>query len=102
VPERSPKDLRLFTLRSDSQFNTTIYRHDDRFRGISGTRMVVLMNPADIARQGLEAGTSISLEAVSPVRRPTGTRIRALGSRDESPGQGCGASGPLYVKARSC
>ncbi|WP_042305781.1 FdhF/YdeP family oxidoreductase [Paraburkholderia terrae] len=66
MPERSLTDLRLFTLRSDSQFNTTIYRLDDRFRGISGTRMVVLMNPADIARQGLEAGMSISLAAVSP------------------------------------
>ncbi|CAG9254065.1 Protein YdeP [Paraburkholderia caribensis] len=66
MPERCPTDLRLFTLRSDSQFNTTIYRLDDRFRGISGTRMVVLMNPADIARQGIEAGMSISLEAVSP------------------------------------
>ncbi|TCG06937.1 formate dehydrogenase [Paraburkholderia steynii] len=66
MPESSPTDLRLFTLRSDSQFNTTIYRLDDRFRGISGTRMVVLMNPADITRQGLEEGMSISLEAVSP------------------------------------
>jgi formate dehydrogenase major subunit len=66
MPERSPGDLRLLTLRSDSQFNTTIYRLDDRFRGISGTRMVVLMNPAEIARHGLEPGMSVSLEAVSP------------------------------------
>ncbi|CAD6513050.1 FdhF/YdeP family oxidoreductase [Paraburkholderia sabiae] len=66
MPERSSSDLRLFTLRSDSQFNTTIYRHDDRFRGISGTRMVVLMNPVDIARHGLDPGMSVSLEAVSP------------------------------------
>ncbi len=64
--ERSAADLRLFTLRSDSQFNTTIYRLDDRFRGINGTRMVVLMNPVDIARHGLDPGMSVSLEAVSP------------------------------------
>jgi len=66
MPESSPTDLRLFTLRSDSWFKTTIYRLDDRFRGISGTRKVVLMDPADITRRGLEEGTSISLEAVSP------------------------------------
>ena len=31
------------TLRSDSQFNTTIYSLDDRFRGIKGDRMVILI-----------------------------------------------------------
>ena len=34
--------LRLMTLRSNDQFNTTIYGYDDRFRGIHGTRMVLL------------------------------------------------------------
>jgi hypothetical protein len=38
--------LRLMTLRSDDQFNTTIYSLDDRFSGIYGTRRVLLMNRA--------------------------------------------------------
>ena len=44
----------LMTVRSDDQFNTTVYGYDDRFRGINGTRMVVLMNgptcPAGLAK----------------------------------------------------
>jgi molybdopterin-dependent oxidoreductase alpha subunit len=52
MPEREPGALRLMTLRSDSQFNTTIYGLDDRFRGVKGTRMVVLMNPVDMEKHG--------------------------------------------------
>ena len=78
MPERGHDDLRLFTVRSDSQFNTTIYTLDDRFRGVHGTRMVILMNQQDIERQGLEADAEVSLEAVSPDgknRRVDGFRI---------------------------
>jgi molybdopterin-dependent oxidoreductase alpha subunit len=52
--------LRLMTLRSDDQFNTTIYTLDDRFRGVFGTRRVLLMNPADIERLGLEVGDLVT------------------------------------------
>ena len=52
--------LRLFTLRSDGQFNTTVYHHDDRFRGVYGTRMVLLLNLADIARLGLAEGDRVT------------------------------------------
>ena len=48
--------LQLITLRSNDQFNTTVYGYHDRFRGISGTRDVLLMNRNDIARLGLGAG----------------------------------------------
>ncbi|CAB3787330.1 FdhF/YdeP family oxidoreductase [Paraburkholderia fynbosensis] len=81
MPARQPDDLRLFTLRSDSQFNTTIYTLDDRFRGVRGSRMVLLMNARDIARRGLEADAEVSLEAVSPdgmERRIDGLRIIAF------------------------
>jgi len=40
--------LLLQTIRSHDQFNTTIYGHDDRYRGIRGTRKVVLVNPTDL------------------------------------------------------
>ena len=45
--------VRMITLRSNDQFNTTIYGYDDRLRGIRGTRSVILMHRNDIARFGL-------------------------------------------------
>ena len=53
--------LRLMTLRSNDQFNTTIYGYNDRFRGIHGTRMVVLMHRNDIERLELREGEQVSL-----------------------------------------
>jgi molybdopterin-dependent oxidoreductase alpha subunit len=52
---------RLLTLRSNDQFNTTVYGYSDRFRGINGTRQVVLMNRDDIAKAGLANGQKVTL-----------------------------------------
>ena len=66
--------LQLVTLRSNGQFNTTVYSDVDRFRGVKGTRMVVFMNEADIERHGLKADdmvdltTAINAEIVRSVR----------------------------------
>jgi molybdopterin-dependent oxidoreductase alpha subunit len=54
--------LQLMTVRSDDQFNTTIYNLNDSFRGISGSRMVLLMNIDDMAARGLNAGQMVSAE----------------------------------------
>lgn len=54
-------DLTLITLRSNDQFNTTIYGHRDRLRGLQGDRNVVLISRRDIARFGLEAGQRVGL-----------------------------------------
>jgi len=54
-----PDVLRLTTLRSFDQFNTTIYGDHDTFRGINGTRRVLMMNEADIARLGLHDGAMV-------------------------------------------
>ena len=59
--EDAPGRYRLLTMRSNDQFNTTIYGMSDRLRGIEGTRQVLLMNPDDIARAGLEEGQMVSL-----------------------------------------
>ncbi|CRN04303.1 putative oxidoreductase [Pseudomonas sp. URMO17WK12:I11] len=40
--------LQLMTLRSNDQFNTTVYGYDDRFRGVKGTRSVVFLNRSDV------------------------------------------------------
>ena len=53
--------MRLVTLRSNDQFNTTIYGYDDRFRGIKGTRMVAMMNREDMAAMGLLDGETVTL-----------------------------------------
>ena len=57
--------LRLVTIRSTDQFNTTSYGFDERFRGIKGSRHVVLMNEADMAEKGFSEGDAIALHAVS-------------------------------------
>ena len=57
--------LRLMTLRSNDQFNTTVYGYDDRFRGINGIRTVVLMNRSDIDRLGLKVGQAVTMRTVA-------------------------------------
>ena len=53
--------LQLVTFRSNGQFNTTIYSDVDRFRGVKGTRTVVFMNEADMARIGVKADDLVDL-----------------------------------------
>ncbi len=57
--------LRLSTIRSHDQFNTTIYSMNDRYRGIYNTRMVVFMNDEDMAERGLEQEMVVGLETLS-------------------------------------
>ena len=57
----APGRWRLMTLRSNDQFNTTIYGYSDRLRGIEGTRDVLLMNPEDIEAAGLKEGQVVGL-----------------------------------------
>ena len=57
----APGRFRLLTMRSNDQFNTTIYGMSDRLRGIEGVRDVLLINPADIARAGLRKGQRVAL-----------------------------------------
>ena len=45
--------LLLQTIRSHDQYNTTIYGLDDRYRGISQARRVVLVDPDDLLELGL-------------------------------------------------
>ncbi|MFC8598281.1 FdhF/YdeP family oxidoreductase [Isoptericola sp. NPDC057191] len=56
-----PGRLLLQTIRSHDQFNTTIYRRDDRYRGIKGGRAVVLVNPEDLAELGLADGVTVDV-----------------------------------------
>ncbi|MBH0236373.1 FdhF/YdeP family oxidoreductase [Methylobrevis albus] len=88
-----PDELRLITLRSNDQFNTTVYGYRDRFRGIEGTRMVVLLNAEDIARMGLSDGAEVTLETSvddGVERRLPGLRVVAY----DIPKGCCGAYYP--------
>ena len=70
----APGRYRLITMRSNDQFNTTIYGFSDRLRGIEGTRQVLLMSPDDIQRAGLQNGQMVSLvgDADDGVHREVG------------------------------
>lgn len=56
--------LKLTTIRSHDQYNTTIYGLDDRYRGIFGRRDVLFMNEDDLAALGLEHGDLVDVESV--------------------------------------
>lgn len=78
APVADPAMLRLATVRSHDQFNTTIYSYNDRYRGVYNDRMVLFMNADDIADRGLEAGAKVALETISDdgvVRRVEGLTI---------------------------
>ena len=65
TPVEDPDMLRLATVRSHDQFNTTIYSYNDRYRGVYNDRMVVFMNSDDLADRGVKAGERIALETIS-------------------------------------
>ncbi|HZH52959.1 MAG TPA: FdhF/YdeP family oxidoreductase [Microvirga sp.] len=78
IAERNHDVLRLITVRSNDQFNTTVYGYHDRFRGIKGTRRVILMNRNDIVRLGLEEGEMVTLRTAvddNVVREVSGMRV---------------------------
>lgn len=53
--------LLMTTIRSHDQFNTTVYQNNDRYRGIHGSRRVILMNEKNITDMGLEAGRQVDI-----------------------------------------
>lgn len=65
APEPAPAHypLRLTTVRSHDQYNTTIYGLDDRYRGIRGRRDVLFMNAGDLAALGLTPGARVDVAA---------------------------------------
>ncbi len=97
MPEVGHDVLRLITLRSNDQFNTTVYGYSDRFRGIEGTRMVVLMNRDDIDRLGLREGEQVGMETSSK----DGIRRAMAGFRVTPYDIPAGCIGAYYPEANS-
>jgi formate dehydrogenase major subunit len=63
--QADPEVLRLTTLRSHDQYNTTLYSLSDRYRGVFGQRMVVFLSPSEMKRRGIAIGEQVALETVS-------------------------------------
>jgi len=79
MPSTGADVLRLMTTRGDSQFNTTVYGLDDRFRGVFGTRQVLLMHSADMAQLGLNEGdfvTAVTDSQDGVYRSVSGLRVQ--------------------------
>lgn len=49
------------TLRSHDQYNTTIYGLDDRYRGIKGSREIIMINREDMKAAGLSASDKVDV-----------------------------------------
>jgi formate dehydrogenase major subunit len=62
--ERPAGTLILQTMRSHDQFNTTIYGHNDRYRGVKKGRDVVFVSAEDIAELGLADGQHVDIHGV--------------------------------------
>jgi molybdopterin-dependent oxidoreductase alpha subunit len=58
--------LRLATIRSHDQYNTTIYGQNDRYRSVFGRRDVLFMNEGDLVARGLHHGDRVSVEPAVP------------------------------------
>jgi formate dehydrogenase major subunit len=65
APSADATLLRLATIRSHDQYNTTIYSLNDRYRGVFGGRKVVFMNEADMSQRGIAAGAPVEIESLA-------------------------------------
>ena len=57
---REDHQYQMMSLRSEGQFNTIVYEHEDVYRNQS-ERWVVLMNPADMKEEGLQQDDLVTL-----------------------------------------
>lgn len=88
--------LRLTTLRSHDQYNTTIYGLDDRYRGVFGRRDVLFMNAADLARHGIAHGDQV--EIVTSLPGQTHRRLRLTAIKHDI---AAGSVGAYYPEANN-
>lgn len=67
LPDIVPKPghLRLMTMRSHDQFNTTIYADNDRYRGIKNIRTILFMNKQDMDDRGIEQLGFIDITSIA-------------------------------------
>jgi molybdopterin-dependent oxidoreductase alpha subunit len=78
VFEAAPGRLVLQTLRSHDQFNTTIYGMDDRYRGISNARRIILVNPEDLRERGVAPCSQVDITSIWGDERRTAESFTAI------------------------
>ncbi|MFF7381386.1 FdhF/YdeP family oxidoreductase [Streptomyces griseoluteus] len=57
--------LKLGTMRSHDQWNTTIYSDDDRYRGVKNLRTLIFMNKEDMAERGLSLFDEVDITSIA-------------------------------------
>ncbi|MEU4106985.1 FdhF/YdeP family oxidoreductase [Streptomyces sp. NPDC027717] len=57
--------LKLGTMRSHDQWNTTIYSDDDRYRGVRNLRTLIFMNEEDMRERGLRLFDEVDITSVA-------------------------------------
>ena len=60
--ELGPNQFRMMTIRSEGQFNSVVYEEVDLYRNQEG-RDLILLNPADITRLGLQADQRVRIRS---------------------------------------
>jgi molybdopterin-dependent oxidoreductase alpha subunit len=67
LPSVAPagRELRLTTVRSHDQWNTTIYSNDDRYRGIRNLRTLIFMNESDMRDRGLRQFDLVDVTSIA-------------------------------------
>ncbi len=75
--------LRLMTVRSHDQYNTTVYGLDDRYRGVKGKRDVLFVNAEDAKDLGLAEAVRVDIEragesADHDAKRPETPTVRGF------------------------
>ncbi len=78
VFQAAPGRLVLQTLRSHDQFNTTIYGMDDRYRGISNARRIILVNPEDLKQRGIAPCSQVDITSFWGDERRTAKSFTAI------------------------
>ena len=78
VFEVAPERLILQTLRSHDQFNTTIYGMDDRYRGISNARRIILVNPEDLKARAISPCSQVDVVSIWGNERRTARNFTAI------------------------
>ena len=74
----APDALKLTTIRSHDQYNTTIYGLDDRYRGVFGRRDILFMNNADLASRGLAHGDRVEVQTDLPGEQARTLKLTAI------------------------
>jgi anaerobic selenocysteine-containing dehydrogenase len=91
-----PDVLKLATLRSHDQYNTTVYGLDDRYRGVFGRRDVLFMNERDLASRDVKHGDLVEIASAVPGYEYKRIRLTAI-AHDIAPG----SVGAYYPEANS-